>query len=256
MNLAGLVSGSLQLLWPARCAGCDRGVDDGTIFCFECTPSLSALVGACPGCALPRNDWNGRAGRCGLCRRIPFSFHDAAAAYEYGAALADAIVRMKHGQRYMARRLGPLLVPALMDALVRGGFGADDLVVPVPLHAGRLRERGFNQALELVRAALRDVVRTPSLKIATPRGLPRIERRLLRRTRPTKALGHAGPAARLAEVAGAFAVPTAHAERVRYRRVLLVDDVLTTGATLNECAGALLGAGARSVHALALARAV
>jgi predicted amidophosphoribosyltransferase len=256
MSLAAFVSGSLQLLWPARCAACDRGVGDGPIFCVECTPSLSALMGACPGCALPRGDWNVRAGRCGLCRRIPFSFNEAHASYEYGAALADAIVRMKNGQRYMARRLGPLLVPALMDAVVRGGFGADDVVVPVPLHARRLRERGFNQALELVRAAMRDVRRTPSLKVAAPRGLPRLERRLLHRTRATKALGHAGPAARLAEVAGAFAVPPTDAERVRYRRVLLVDDVLTTGATLNECAGALMDAGARSVHALALARAV
>jgi predicted amidophosphoribosyltransferase len=86
--------------------------------------------------------------------------------------------------------------------------------------------------------------------------MPRVERRLLRRTRATRALGHAGPAARMAEVAGAFAVAPAHAELVRYRRVLLVDDVLTTGATANECAGALLAAGARSVHLLALARAV
>jgi ComF family protein len=256
MTLTQLVSGSLQLLWPARCAACDRATPGGSIFCFACTPSLSALLGACPGCALPRSEWNTRGVRCGLCRRIPFSFRHARAAYEYGAALADAIVRMKHGQRYMAKRLAPLLVPALVDVLARGDFGSDDLVVPVPLHARRLRERGFNQALELVRAALRDVARTPSLAIATPRGLPRLERRLLRRTRPTKALGHAGPAARLAEVAGAFAVTPGDAERVRYRRVLLVDDVLTTGATVNECAGTLLEAGARDVHVLALARAV
>ena len=256
MTLGALFEGTLQLLWPARCAACDRAMPDGTIFCGECTPSLSALLGACPGCALPRADWNSAHGRCGLCRRIPFSFREARAAYEYGAALADAIVRMKHGQRWMARRLGPLLVPALMDALARGGFGGDDVVVPVPLHARRLRERGFNQALELVRAALRDVARTPALVVAMPRGLPRLERRLLRRTRPTKALGHAGPAARLAEVAGAFALAPAAAERVRFRRVLLVDDVLTTGATANECAGALLAAGARDVHVLALARAV
>jgi predicted amidophosphoribosyltransferase len=119
-----------------------------------------------------------------------------------------------------------------------------------------LRERGFNQALELVRAALREIARTPSLASVAPRGLPRLERRLLRRTRATKALGHAGPAARLAEVAGAFAVPPAFAERVRYRRILLVDDVLTTGATANECADALFDAGARAVTVLALARAV
>ncbi|HVU53280.1 MAG TPA: ComF family protein [Polyangia bacterium] len=256
MTLGALVNGTLQLLWPARCAACDRSTPDGTIFCDECTPSLSVLLGACPGCALPRADWNALRGRCGLCRRIPFSFCEARAAYEYGAALADAIVRMKHGQRWMARRLGPLLVPALMDALARGGFGADDVVVPVPLHARRLRERGFNQALELVRAALRDIARTRALVVAMPRGLPRLERRLLRRTRATKALGHAGPAARMAEVAGAFALAPAAAERVRFRRVLLVDDVLTTGATANECAGALMAAGARDVHVLALARAV
>jgi predicted amidophosphoribosyltransferase len=256
MTLGALVSGTLQLLWPARCAACDQGVDDGTIFCRECAPSLNPLLTACAGCALPRPDASTHSGRCLLCRRVPFPFRDAGAAYEYGAALADAVVRMKHGQRYMARRLGPLLVPTLMDALVRNGFGADDLIAPVPLHARRLRERGFNQALELARAALRDVARTPSLALALPHGLPRLERRLLRRTRATKALGHAGPAARMAEVAGAFAVSAYDVERVRYRRVMLVDDVLTTGATFSECADTLLRAGARGVHVLALARAV
>lgn len=255
MTLAALVSETLQLLWPARCAACDRGVDEATIFCADCTPSLNPLLGVCPGCALPRADRDGGA-RCLICRRAPFPFREAAAAYEYGAAIADAVVRMKHGQRYMARRLAPLLVPALVGALLRGGFGPDDLVIPVPLHGRRLRERGFNQALELALAALRDVARTPALALALPRGMPRLERRLLRRTRPTRPLGHAGPAARLSEVAGAFAVAARLAERVRYRRVLLVDDVFTTGATFSECADALLVAGAASVHALALARAV
>jgi predicted amidophosphoribosyltransferase len=256
MSLGALLSGSLQLLWPARCAACDRGVDDGTLFCADCTPSLNPVLGACSGCALPRGDRSWPGGRCGLCKRIPFPFRGAGAAYEYGAALADAVVRMKNGQRYMARRLGPLLVPALMETLARGGFGVDDVVAPVPLHARRLRERGFNQALELAWAALRDVARTPSLRSAVPRGLPRLERRLLCRTRATKPLGHAGPSARLTEVAGAFAVGEGDAERVRYRRVLLVDDVLTTGATFSECADTMLRAGAHSVHVLALARAV
>lgn len=255
MTLAALVNETLQLLWPARCAACDRGVDEGMIFCGACTPSLCPLLGVCSGCALPRVD--GHAGaRCLVCRRAPFPFRDATAAYEYGAAMADAVVRMKHGQRHMARRLAPLLVPALVGALLRGGFGAEDLVVPVPLHGGRLRTRGFNQALELVRAALREIARTPALARALPHGLPRLERRLLRRTRATKPLGHAGPAARLSEVAGAFAVPPAFAPATRHRRVLLVDDVFTTGATFSECADTLLRAGAATVHALALARAV
>jgi len=256
MSFGALLAGSLQLLWPARCAACDRGVEDGTLFCAACAPSLYPVLGACVGCALPRGDRSWPSGRCGLCKRIPFPFRAAGASYEYGAALADAVVRMKNGQRWMARRLGPLLVPALMDALVRGGFGADDVVAPVPLHARRLRERGFNQALELARAALRDVARTPTVRGGLPRGMPRLERRLLERTRATKPLGHAGPSARMSEVAGAFAVAPAVAERVRYRRVLLVDDVLTTGATFSECAETLLRAGARNVHVLALARAV
>ncbi|HVZ72002.1 MAG TPA: phosphoribosyltransferase family protein, partial [Polyangia bacterium] len=86
------------------------------------------------------------------------------------------------------------------------------------------------------------------------RGVPRLDRTLLRRTRATRPLGFSGPAERVAEVAGAFAVTDG--ERARYRRVLLVDDVFTTGATFNECADTLLRAGARSVHVLALARAV
>jgi ComF family protein len=252
MSFTALVSGSLQLLWPARCAACNHHVDDGVLFCVACAPSLNPLLGVCPGCALPQADGNVNGWRCPVCRRVPFPFRAAAAGYEYGEAMANAIVRMKHGHRYMARRLGRLLVPALMETLVRGRFGADDVIMPVPLHASRLRQRGFNQALELARWALRDVARSPMLRPVG--GLPRLERRLLRRTRATRPLGHDGPAARLAEVAGAFAV--ADPERVRYRRVLLVDDVFTTGATFSECAGTLLAAGARSVHVLALARAV
>jgi len=124
--------------------------------------------------------------------------------------------------------------------------------VPVPLHVKRLRARGFNQAVELARWALVGLGRAPAL--VPPEGLPRLERHLLHRTRATRELGHAGPAIRLAEVAGAFAV--SDTARVRGRQVLLVDDVFTTGATFSECAEALLRAGATEVHVLALARAV
>ena len=125
-------------------------------------------------------------------------------------------------------------------------------MVPVPLHARKLRERGFNQALELARWALVGLSRAPALRPSG--GLPRLERSLLRRTRATRELGPSGPAARLSEVAGAFVV--SDTARVRDRRVLLVDDVFTTGATFSECADALLAAGSAAVHVLALARAV
>ena len=253
MVLGALLAESLQLVWPARCAACDVLVAEWEVFCPACRLSLCPLAGACGGCALPQPDANPTGVRCPVCRRVPFPFRGAWAAFEYGEAVADAIVRMKHGgRRDLGRRLARLLVAPLGAALVRGGFGADDVVLPVPLHPRRLRQRGFNQALELARWALRGVTRAtrgPPLPAQ-----PRLERRLLRRVRATRELGHAGPALRLAEVAGAFAVPDAG--RVRGRRCLVVDDVFTTGATFSECAGALLGAGARSVDVLALARAV
>jgi predicted amidophosphoribosyltransferase len=84
--------------------------------------------------------------------------------------------------------------------------------------------------------------------------VPRLERNLLHRTRATRSLGHASPAARFAEVAGAFAVSAP--ARLRGRRVIVVDDVYTTGATFSECSDTLVSAGAADVHVLALARAV
>ncbi|HZL17537.1 MAG TPA: phosphoribosyltransferase family protein [Polyangia bacterium] len=257
-----LIDGALQTLWPAVCAACDRPVADQVLFCAPCNLSINPLCGVCPGCALPMFQPDGRAAAwtlendarlCRTCRRVPFPFAGATGGFEYGEALAEALMRMKHGgRRYLARRLARLLVQPLAEALARGRFQPSDAVVAVPLHAHKLRRRGFNQALELARWALVGLSRAPSL--CPVDDLPRLERHLLHRTRPTRELGHAGPAARLAEVAGAFLV--SDTARLRGRRVLLVDDVFTTGATFSECAAALLQAGAARVHVLALARAV
>jgi ComF family protein len=257
MNLTPLVSESLHLLWPARCAACDQTIPEAALFCGTCSLALNPLVGVCPGCALPRHDDPRElvfAGKhCARCVRVPLPFTTGSACFEYGETIAHAIVRMKHGKRReLARRLARLLVPSLADLLARAKLGPDDVVVPVPLHNRKLRERGFNQALELARHALIGLAGAPKLR---PRaGLPRLERSVLHRTRETRSLGHASPAARFAEVAGAFAV--SETDRIRNRRVVIVDDVYTTGATFSECADAVLTAGAADVHVLALARAV
>jgi ComF family protein len=238
----------LQLLWPARCAGCDAILgSDAQVMCLLCAPSLVPVSGACRCCALPQLAGPlSRDGRCAGCVRRAPPFSLALAGFEYGEALAAAIVRMKHGDRPdVAGRLGRLLAAPLAVALEPEG-GAVDAVVPVPLHARKLRRRGFNQALELARAAL------ARLPVARPSVV--LERRLLVRVKDTRELGRWGPAARRAELAGAFAVN--RPERVRGRRFLIVDDVMTTGATLDGCARVLAAAGAREVRVLALARAV
>jgi ComF family protein len=226
-----------HLLWPARCAGCDVLVPPERGFCAACAVSLLPITGACIRCALP---FPGR--RCARCTADPWPSLRATAAFAYGGAITDAILRFKHGGRGdLARPLGRALLPLLQPEL-----GAVDVIVPVPLHPRRLRARGFNQALELVRAA--------RAAAPHPRAWPPVRLDALRRIRDTPALGHLSPAERRAMIAGAFAVPVP--QRIRGRRVLVLDDVMTTGATLTTCARALLEAGATCVSVAALARAL
>lgn len=261
MSFSALLSHSLHLVWPAACAACGCEVPEGVAFCGACNLSINPLDGVCTGCALPvmtalepmAAAAQMERPRCPRCRRVPFPFRGARAGFEYGEALAEAIMRMKHGgRRELGAPLGRLLAPTMAEVLAEGDFGGGDLIVPVPLHTRRLRMRGFNQAVELARHALTALSRAPAMRPAA--GLPRLERSLLHRTRATRELGRASPAARFAEVAGAFDV--SRPDRVRDRRVLLVDDVLTTGATATACADALSRAGATQVYVLALARAV
>jgi ComF family protein len=135
-----------------------------------------------------------------------------------------------------------LLAPAVSKAVDAGV----DILCPVPLHARRLHQRGFNQALELLRVAER-LGRRPGVRATViPNGLCRI--------RDTPSLGQESPASRKRIVAGAFAIH--RPERFQGRKVLLVDDVMTTGATLAECSRVLLQAGAADVQVTALARAL
>jgi len=158
----------------------------------------------------------------------PPAWTSAHCRFEFGGQLAIAIRRAKYGGEGSFSRLLGRLLP-------RPPPGCD-LVLPVPLHRRRLAQRGFNQAAEL----LRGTGARPTLG-------------LLVRTRDTPPQTERPPPARLANVAGAFAVR--EPALVRRRRVLLVDDVMTTGATADACARALRQAGAAEVHVQAIARA-
>jgi ComF family protein len=162
------------------------------------------------------------------------------AAFVYGGAIAQAVTRFKYeGRADLARPLADLLWRAVEPrALVHSG----SVVVPVPLHPSRLAERGYNQSALLARRIARRLA-SPCLPLA------------IARSRDTPRQASLGRDERLANVAGAFAVTPRGRDRVRGARVLLVDDVTTTGATLEACEVALMAAGTRTVAWAVVARA-
>lgn len=177
------------------------------------------------------------ADRCEACQAKPFSFARARAACLYDEASRSLILRYKHGDHQafaplFANWIGRAAAPLIAEA---------DAIVPVPLHPLRLLKRRFNQAAEIARP------------LARQSGLDYLPDSL-RRIKATASQGGRSASARRRNVAKAFAVPPAHVERIVGRRILLVDDVFTTGATAEACARVLLKAGAASVHLAVIAR--
>jgi len=233
----------LDAVLPRRCLVCRRGVtaQEPGVICGGCWNGIIRIDGPrCPSCGVPfRSDAalsHSPSHRCGLCREDPPAFTMAISAGVYEGVLADAIRRLKyHKQVRLARALSALLDPVL-DLVPPA-----DAVLAVPLHPARLREREFNQALHLAAWVSRRLQR-PLL----PDSLRRI-----RETTPQTTLDRKH---RLKNVRRAFAVRNPHA--VAGLRMILVDDVYTTGATVNECADVLRAAGAGAVYVVTLARMV
>jgi ComF family protein len=227
-------AGFLQLLAPAGCHWCRaRTAAQGA--CAACIAALPWNLRACRACGLPLPD-AAAAGACGDCLREAPPQDGSWVAFRYATPIAQAIVELKfHGRLAPAHLLGGLMA----QRLARRPEPLPELLIPVPLAPGRLRRRGYNQALELARP----LARVLSLPLA-----PAIARRV-RATREQTRLDAVG---RRLNVLGAFAVD---ARAVRGRHVALLDDVVTTGATMAELARAVREAGAVRIEAWAVARA-
>jgi ComF family protein len=240
---------ALELIYPARCAACDVILDEpDDAFCRGCALTLAPIASACPRCARPTAARLAHPAPCIGCLEHPPRFSLAASGYEFGGALAEAIRRLKwHHMPELAPALGALLYAALARA--PAGFGDVDLIVPVPLHRKRLRAREFNQAAELA-VALREAARLHG----EPLGRVAVDARALERTRDTPPQTGLDALQRRHNMLDAFRARDP--ARVRKKRVLVVDDVLTTGATADACAAALLHAGAAAVLVLTLGRAM
>jgi ComF family protein len=234
----------LDLVFPAVCPVCLARSDNPAHrpFCEPCWAGLP--VGLGPGCSVCGEPFPGLTGElpCDACRRVPPPYAFARAVAQYRDGMREAIHALKYGGRsVLAAPLGRLLAEAGARALPAPPADWADGLVPVPLHPARLAERGFNQA---------EVLAAPC---AARWRLPVLGRALVR-ARATLPQTDLDAEARRANVRDAFRVP--RPSGVRDRRLLLVDDVLTTGATVGAAARALREAGAAAVGVLTLARVV
>lgn len=229
-----------DLVLPPRCPACGVIVDGDGRFCAGCWLTLRFLGSAqCDQCGEPFAHEQGAGALCGACLAAPPPWRRARAALAYDGAARTAMLRFKLADR---QHLAGMMAGAMLRAGMRDGLLAPGvLLVPVPLHRWRLWRRGFNQALLLARA----LARASGADLSVD-GLMRV-----RATRPSVGLG---AEARAANVRGAFAVRAR--EVFSGRAVVLVDDVLTSGATAAACARTLLAAGAASVDILTYARVV
>ena len=226
----------IDFVFPPRCPLCGDGIAAGPDMCAECWSALE-FPGepACSRCQAPLADrWDSQ--QCRACLTRPPAHSGVSSAVLYTEPARQIVLRFKHGGRI---GLAPLMA-RLMSARLAETSGSA-VLVPVPRHRTRLWLRGYNQAALLAQAIARQSGRSVVVDA-------------LKRTRATAKLGGLGRAARARELKGAIVANRHHEAAIAGRDVILVDDVLTSGATSAVCTDALLGAGARSVHIACFAR--
>ncbi len=231
-----MLTAVLDLLLPATCAACDSTVGAPGQLCGTCFGRLNFVTAPfCATCGLPFAVKGEVV--CRTCQAAPPPWREARAALMYDKASQALILPFKHADRTeIAATLALHMQRAGAALLARA-----DVLVPVPLHRWRLLARRYNQSALLAVALARRSGR-PALQDA------------LRRVRVTQRLGRLPAAERAALLMGAIAVRPNRAAAVAGRRVLLIDDVLTSGATARACTRALLDAGAASIDVLVASR--
>ena len=222
----------LAVWHTGQCVLCGTSTHGAEALCTPCRADLPRTAACCKQCATPL----AAQGVCGRCQRNPPPYHHARAAFPFLAPVDFLIHGMKFTQRLgYARLLGDLLADFLMNVQAE----TPDVIVPVPLHSARLRQRGYNQALEIARS------------VAAELGVD-IDYRTCVRTRATPSQVSLDARLRRRNVKGAFEL----VRSPQCRHVAVVDDVMTTGSTVSEIAGLLRRGGADRVDVWVCARAV
>lgn len=236
--LTTALGGIEDLLFPPVCAVCEALLDHPRQpICPECRAALEFInPPLCTRCGQPVSG----ASLCAECRSGDPPFQMVRSVLSFGGSAQHAIARMKLSGKQV---LAPFLAGLIADADLFGlSLPAQDLLVPIPLHRSRLAQRGFNQSVLLAR------------NLSRRTGLELDLHHLLRRQKTPSQSQTKTRAERLTNVKGAFQVSRRHP--FHGKRVCLVDDVVTTGATISACAATLRQAGAREVNAVTVARTI
>ncbi len=238
-SLKTLGLGLLDTLLPPQCLACDTPVAADGQFCLACFRQVSFISAPfCRQCGVPLPYAAAAAqGLCTACVTAPPHFTQCRAPLRYDRITKSLILPFKYADRTEHARGLAILMARAGAALCREA----DLLVPVPLHKTRLRQRRYNQAV-LLAAALSRLTGRP------------LRRDALRRHRATVPLGPLTAAARRAELTGAIQLGPGLAPAITGKTILLIDDVMTSGATADACAKTLLEAGAAQVNVLTAAR--
>ncbi|MFN7710453.1 MAG: double zinc ribbon domain-containing protein [Holosporales bacterium] len=228
----------LNYLLPPRCAGCGALVDEAHRLCAPCYHRLTFITDPqCACCGFPFPYAQEPGSLCAACAQHPPLYHQARAVVSYDGVGRELILRLKHGDAtHLAETLAPLLAGAGKELLSPGA-----LLVPVPIHPGRLLRRRYNQAALLCTA------------LSKLTGLE-MDVLSLKRVVATPSQGGLNRTQRYENVKSAFAADPHRARVLKNKKIILVDDVLTTGATVSCATAVLLKAGAKQVDVLTFAR--
>ncbi|MEM7173495.1 MAG: ComF family protein [Pseudomonadota bacterium] len=235
-SIAGKVA--LDLVLPPLCLSCHEPVTQNGVLCAACWESVAFLAPPwCEICGFPFDYDQGDQAICGDCAASPPPFDQCRSVMRYGDVSKSMIMAFKHADRIDVTKAFGGWLGRIGGAMTEQA----DLIVPVPLHWRRLLSRRYNQAALLAQVLSRQfsVSYGPDYLI---------------RKKATVSQGRLSAAARHRNVQGAFFIPDKHRSKIAGRKVLLVDDVMTTGATVHACTNTLLRAGAARVQVLVLAR--
>ncbi len=236
-GLISSISQIVDLFFPPLCSGCGGYVKGNRFFCLECESKIKPVLPPfCPLCGRPYH--LGEMHLCGECLKDTPFFKAARSVFFYEGPVREAIISFKFKENIALRKFWVREILFFLGSFLQKI--KPEVILPVPLHIKRLRQRGYNQSLLIAK------------DLAAKLGL-RCEARVLRKVKATPPQVGLTAAERERNVRGSFAVKKK--ERIKGKCVLLIDDVFTTGSTVNECARVLMQAGAKAVFVITLARA-